>query len=378
MADVWTVTGSEAWAASIRAELDASLGLSLDYVGTIDGAWTFQGAQLAFEVDQHVADALSGSLLATGSRPVVVARARDRGLAPREATSSTMEIQLATGAGGVLPVGTVLRVSSGTMSYLDTASGGVTVPISTTWTVTENLNPGELLGLTDTVIVESDHTGQVTPDGTLTFSPAAPVSGIGTLTGTTLQTTGRDAESLPNLRLRLSEARSQIGGSPPGLVSAVLAISWVEAAGLIETPGHVRISVTPAPPTTADEATLVAAIYATKAGGVITLGAESATTEGADGRDVTIYYDIGTTQTVTVALTVTPDDTVTAVDALSLGQQAIRDVFAALSPGESMLYLRAIGAVDQPGIKGAVLTLDGGTVDVLPSTATSQLVPVFS
>lgn len=373
---VWSVRPSSEWTALIRADLDARLGLSLDYDGTIDGAWTAQAGELAARVDQRMADAIAATLLATAPRARVVAQARDAGLTPRAATHSTMEVALATGAGGLLPVGTSLRVRSGTVLYYDVEAGGITVPLTSTWTVIENVHVGDLLAPSDTVVVQCDQAGQVTIDGTVTFGPATPISGIGTLTGDVLLTTGRDAERLPELRARLASGRP--GGAPAGLVAAVRTLPWVVSVGIVSTAGEIRVTVTPPPPTDAAEVALGEAIYRAHPAGTVTLGSESVDVEGADGRPVTVRYDVGTTQAVTVAFSVTPASTVADADARTAARLAIEEVFGRLAPGETLRYLRAIGALDQPAILGASLTLDGGTSDVVPSTAATLLVPVFA
>lgn len=375
--DIWTVTPAATWTTSIRAGLDAAIGLELDYTGTIDGAWTFQMGQLAYQVEQRVGEALAGSLLASAPRPVVVARARDRGLTPRAATSSTMVLTVATGAGGYLPVGTVLRVRSGTVEILDTAAGGITVALDSTWTVTENTADAAYVEIANTVVATCDEPGRVSIDGTVTFAPATPITGVGTLTGTAIQTFGRDAESLPELRARLG-IPAVPGGSPAGIVSAIRDLPWVVAVGVEFTPGYVRVIVAPEPPTSTEALELAETIYRVTAGGTLPLGDEEVVVEGADGRDFTVRYDVGATEGVTVAFTVTPASGVTSADARVTARAAIEAEFGRLIPGDPIRYLRVIGALNQPGIVGGSVTLNGLTVDVLPTTAADLLVPVFS
>ena len=375
--DIWTVTPASGWTGIVRDDLDTRLGLDLDYVGTADGAWTAQAGALAYEAEQRMAAALSGALLVSAPRPVVVARALDRGLTPRAATRSTMTITMATGTGGVLPVGTELRVREGEVLFIDPELGGITVTTDALWEVTENVHTGGFIEVADEVVIECTQAGRVFIEDPITLAPVTPISGIGTLTGEDTDTVGREAESLPGLRRRVASARSQVGGAPPGLLATVRDLPWVVAAGLEETPGHFRVTVAPAPPTGDDAEDLGRAVYDAHPVGSTPLGAQTVTVEGADGRDFTIRYDVGATVNVTVVFTVTPVSTVSMATARALVQSAIEEEFARLGPGDPIRYLRVIAALSQPGVIGGTVTLDGDTDDVTPPTAADLLTPVF-
>lgn len=384
MSAVWTVTPTTTWVSQIRAALDghADIPGPLDYEGTIDGAWSYVGGKLAYDVSQHIADGVAAMVLATSPRASVVARALDRGLTPRAETYSTLTVELTTGAGGVVPVGTELKVVSGTHTLEDTELG-VTLPLNdpeSRWEVIENGNAGDLLATSDTVVIQCVTPGRVTAADPSTFAPVIPITGVEVFTWTSpaTRTFGRAAERTSELRLRVEASRAGISGTDAGLYAALLELDWVVAAGVTSTPGYVTVSIAPTPPTTADRLALAETIYRHRATGSIPQGSQSQAVTGADGQSVTMYWNEGTEETVTVAFSVTPASGVTQAAADALARDAINVVFAALEPGETLLYLRAIGALDQPEIAAGSVTLNGGTANVVPTVAVNVLTPVYS
>ena len=91
-ASIWTVTPSAEYVTSIRINLDSFLGQQLDYIATVDGAWTLAAAEQAFRTDQSMADALSSILTATAPREVLAARLIDIGSEPRPATKTRVTV----------------------------------------------------------------------------------------------------------------------------------------------------------------------------------------------------------------------------------------------------------------------------------------------
>ena len=376
----WQVVPTEAWLTGIRQDLDTALDLSVDYDGTADGAYTYVGAVTAGNTSQHIADAFSNATLATAPRAGVVSRALDRGLTPRAATFSTLTVALVTGAGGVLEVGTSLRVIAGTVERED-QDQGVTFPFpDSVWVVIENLQTGELLAPSDTVVIECTTSGRVTVTNPLDLEPVDAIDGVEVLRYSGGQSTsGRAKERDSELRARIRDARSNKAGTDPGLVTALRDElgSWLVAAGIESTLGHIRVTVAPPPPTDADEEALAQTIYSFRAGGAISLGLVSREITAADGQLVTESWDVGTTTDVLIGLTVTPADGVTSEAALSAGRDALRDVVATLGPGETLYWLDAFGSLRITALKGADLTLNGlKEVDVTPAPA-NMLVAVF-
>lgn len=385
MSAEWTVTPTVTWLGSIREVLDGpdGVGTPLDYDGTIDGAWTYAGADLAHRVSQSIADGISASLLSTAPASVVVARALDRGLTPRPATSTVLTITMDAGTGGVLPLGSLLRVASGTVSIED-GEANVTVPLPRSqWSVVENLNAGGLVGIGDTIKVECTTAGRVSVSNPTSFEPVDNITGVTSLEWSNDAVTyGRAAERTSALRRRTEAARASIGGSAPGMLAALRELDWVVAAGNSPSPGdaagYVRTTVTPAPPTTADQLELAETIYRHTPLGQLWLGANSQAITAADGQSVTILWDEGTVETVAVVFSVTPSDGVDQDAADALAREGIRAVFDLLAPGGTLLYLRVLGSLDQAEIAGGTVTLNGGTANITPSSATNVLTPSFS
>ena len=365
----------------IRDLLDGLVG-PLEYDGTIDGAWSYVGANIASQIDQQVFEAINNVLLATATAQAVVARALDVGLTPRPATASTMGVRMLSGAGGVVPVGTVLRVTSGTVTIADEDLGVSITQDPSRWVVTENLQDLDLVNVGEDITIEAQETGQVVPQGVVVLSPEPPIAGVDSFEWNTAysldRTTGRAAETPAELRQRVKSQRAVVGGSLPGLNAAVLELAWVVAVGITTAPGQITVAVAPAPPTTADETDLAQTLYENKAAGDITQGAQSVNITGVDGQTVTINYDVGSTQDVTVVLTITPAPGVSQADADVAARNAVREVFAALQPGETLYYLRVVGSLDLDSIVGATVTLDGGTSDITPASAADVLVEVFA
>lgn len=379
--DIWTVTPTATWLGDIRGSLDSRTGTTHDYTDGVDAAWTYVYAEGAFQVDQHVAQAINGSLLANATRPVVVARAEDRGLSPRPASSSRYVVELTAGAGGALPVGTVLRVVTGPMLYRDPVTGVDLQMVTSEWEVVENTFPSEVIASGDTVTIQSLTEGEVlNVSSTVTFTPTSTLAGITTLTWESplVRSFGRPAESTAELRARLRRERALAGGSPAGLVGAVRDLPWIVAVGLTEGIGEIAITVAPGPSTETESVQLAETIYRNKGGGITTLGDETETIEGVDGRDVDVHWDIGALETVAVVFTVTAAPGVSDADARAAAQANIAGAFSSLQPGEPILYLRAYGALNIPAVVSGTITLDGGTADVYPTTAADVLTPVFS
>jgi hypothetical protein len=354
---LWTPTPSAEYLATIRADLDALVGTSLEYVGTIDGAWTVAAAELAWRADQGVALAVSTILIASAPPEALVTRALDRGITPRAATRSRYSL---TSAGtGTIPAGT--QVQGG--GYL--------------WTVLAEsvVTPGTI------VVVEAVDTGALALPSTARLTLVQPVAGVTSLTwdvsdGDPYQV-GRVAESPAELRVRIAQARRSIGGSPEGIRTALLDLVWVVAADVASTAGSIAVTVSPGPVGTDQQAELGAAIYRTRPAGCGTTGASSVTTTDVNGDAVSIAYTAGSTQAVATVIALTLDGTVAAADAIAAAEEATRAVYAALSPGDPVYRLSILAGLALPGVTAATLTLDGSSAvsSVTPTLAADVLIP---
>ena len=375
----WLVVSAGEWTTLIRAELDTALDKPLTYDGTIDGAWTGVGGVVAGNAAQYFADGISSMLLATAPPVVVAARAEDRGLTPRPATPTVLTVELLTGTEGVLPVGTELKVEAGDVTIEDEAQG-VTLPfLDSRWVVVENQFPADLIEPPNPVIIQCTTAGRVIPTNPLDLKPVAAIPGIEILRYSgTAETFGRVAERTSETRQRVENARANISGTDPGIVTGLLQglPTWLIAAGVISTPGFVEVSIAPAPPTDADEQDLAETLYKLRSAGTGMIGIQSRVITGADGQPVTVNWQVGGTTDVLVDMTITPAKNVTQDDANTAARDGVRAVFSVLGPGDVLLYVRAYGSLNQASIDGADLTLNGFQDDVTPAS-TNILVPVF-
>lgn len=372
---IWTVTPSSEYVTQIRQQLDGLLGTSLEYVGTVDGAWTVAAAELAFRVDQSMADALSGVLVATAPREVLVARMLDIGLEPRPATKT--RVTVAKQGVGLLPLGTLLSTST---TINPPFGSPITDPLGQ-WEVVDNDGGNTANGAI--MVLECTTAGEATcaqPVATFLFvTPVPPLTSCiydeGNGSTTTL---GRNAETTPELRQRLSVDRVANGGSVPAIRQAVLNLDWVVACSVSGAAGVTTVVVAPAPVGSDQRVELAQTLLDYGPPGEWG-GAQSETIDGPDGFPVTIQWDNGTTEAVPVAwASVQLDGTVPLAEAEAAIETAIRAEFARLSVGQTVRYQRVYAATVTDGVTGITgLTIDGGTADVSPSNSANILIPTF-
>lgn len=358
----WTPTPSGTYLVEIRQDYEVAIGTVPEYAGTPAGARTTSSAELAWRVDQGAALVLSTMLLATAPRAVVVARAMDAGIEPRAATSSRYTVRVPSGSSGTLTIGQQVQDGDRRLWRIVDIDGTTT-------------GSAAVVAL-DPVVIEAVQTGPLLLPGVLTeLGMVTPVTGIDALewpgSGTFSQ--GRVEETTPELRQRIQGLG--VGGSPSGVRSAIRQIPWVVAVDVSRAAGSVGVSVAPGPVGADQIAELAGVIYEAVAEGIETTGTSSTSITDLDGYPLTIRWSAGVTQAVAVVYTLTLDGTVSAADALSAADAAVRAEFAALTQGEPIRYLRAFAALDLPGVTGATLTLNGGTSDITPSTAADVLIP---
>lgn len=374
-ASIWTVTPTAEYTTSIRQQLDGLLGTQLQYVGTVDGAWTLAAGELAFRVDQSMADALSGVLTATAPREVLVARLRDIGIEPRPATKTRVTV-FKQGI-GVLPLGTLLQTST---TINPPFGAPVTDPFGQ-WEVVDNDSNNPANGAT--MVLECTTAGEATcaqPAASFSFvTPVPPLTSCEYDEGSGSTTTlGRNEETTPELRQRLSAERVANGGSLPGIRQAVLNLDWVVAISVSGIAGVTTVVVAPAPVGSDQRIELAETLLNYGPPGEWG-GAQSETIDGPDGFPVTISWDNGATETVAVAwASVQLDGTVPLAEAEAAIEANIRAAFSSLSVGETARYQRMYAATVTAGVTGITgFTLNGGTVDVSPSNSANILTPTF-
>ena len=130
----WTVRTAAEWADQIRTGLDAVLGYSVDYDGTLEGDWTATVGAVAFGSDQGMQIALDerSPLTATGS-------ALDAAVAPivyRKAAVSSRYTVTAVAVGSVAAEAIYRDTTpvAGASSLASASSGSVTGLSSRPWT----------------------------------------------------------------------------------------------------------------------------------------------------------------------------------------------------------------------------------------------------
>ncbi len=374
-ADIWTVTPTGEYTTTIRQNLDGLLGTSLQYVGTVDGVWSLMAGELAFRVDQSVADALSSVLTSTAPREVLVARLRDIGIEPRPATKTRVTV-FKQGI-GVLPLGSLLQ----TATTINPPFGSpVTDPFGQ-WEVVDNDTNNPANGAT--MVLECTTAGEASsaqPTASFSFiTPVPPLTSCEYDEGSGSTTSlGRNAETTPELRQRLSASRVANGGSLPGVRQAVLNLDWVVACSVTGAAGVTTVVVAPAP-VGADQRIELAETLLNFGPPGQWGGAQTETIDGPDGFPVTIAWDNGATEAVAVAwASVQLDGTVTLAEAEAAIESNVRAEFSRLSVGEVARYQRMYAATVSTGVTGITgFTLDGGTADVSPTTSADILIPTF-
>lgn len=154
-------------------------------------------------------------------------------------------------------------------------------------------------------------------------------------------------------------------------------MTWVRACTITSpAAGRIEVVVSPAPADATQRAELAEAIFSRTAYGIRWDGTDSEVVEKPDGTTDTVKWSYASTQAVTVVVSgltfatgVDPDEARAALTAEIIAR------FADLKRGETLRFLRMIGALDViAGITGGSVTLDGGTSDVVPVSSTTLLV----
>lgn len=357
----WRVWTSATWTTLVRDQLDSAIGYALDYGSTLEGDWTATVGEIAWTADQ-------GYQIAIDTLDPRTARgaALDRAVAPyvyrQPATQSRYTVEVVDDA--LVPTGTLFRDAS----------------TATSWAVVA----GGVVSTGDELVLEAVDTGpvalsQVDPT---TLTPITALAQPTDLTYTPGDdyTLGRDVESDSELLRRWSVSLGRPNcPTGPGIYRTLMAISWITAASPTRSgPGELTIYIVPEPVGSDQRIALATAIYNCIGAADVTVGADSETITGADGRDVELFWTVGTTQEVDVVVTLSVDG-VSVEDVTPAVEAAIQAAFDFLDVGDILRRISPSGVLtlvgQVAGVVGATLTLDGGGGDITPATATTLLVP---
>lgn len=361
------------WRDRVRTNVDARLGIALDYDGTPEGALVDATADGFWTLDQggqSIVDGLS-PVTAAPTQLDLIGEAERIPRRPASRTRYTARVTLASAGSTTVPAGTVVEYQGVRWQVVETAVVAATG---------------------DTLTIEAQDAGRVfLPSvGTTTLTVITPVSNLTNIyrVGGEAQQLGRDRETDEAYRIRLQRIGASGGGTAPGLLRALYAVDFVTAASTtITAPGTVQIRIVPASLTTAQQTTLAQAIY--DASGSFTLyestsptGRIQADATQADGFPRTVTWYEGTEQTVDAAAVVVLEAGASLVDVQPAAQAAYEALFAPLGPGGAIRWSDYYCAIaDVPGVARVTtsstatwLGSSGQQVDVSPSTSTDLLV----
>lgn len=378
---LWIVDPFLAWRDRVRADVDARLGVALDYTGTPEGAVVDATADALWTIDQggqSIVDGLSPVTAADEQLDLLGEQVRIR---RRPATPTRYEVtaDLAVGASAVpIPAGTLFAFAG---------AGGETRWRSVAAVTVDDGDP---------LVVESVTPGAIfLPPSVVSLRVVTPVSGLDGVDRdpTDPAQLGRDRESPAAYRLRLQRLASADGGTVPGWLRRIGAVEFVRAASItITSPGVVLVRVVPGALTPEQVATLAQAIFdgappvTYDPFGTVTQVTGTAT-DPFGGTHPVVWYE-GVEEPVDAASQVVLASGYTLgdggpLDVLPSMIEAYQALFATLAPGVTVRwsdYYCALAAV--PGVARVLtgssvtwLGSSGQQVDVSPTTATDLLVP---
>ncbi len=286
------------------------------------------------------------------------------GVPPLEPTYSTATVTIAATTGTVILAGRLVQ------------GGGDDGKAR--WRVTETVTAAAGAA---TATVQCTVTGPVVATAGQISTIVTPVSGWTSVTNAAAATPGRDRETNDALRRRRQQSLQTGGnGSLNALRGALLALDGIQAAVCIDNDRDTTqvvqgvsiyahgcaVIVYPDTLTTAQASAVASTIYGhIKA--IRPVGAVVASVTGGDGFTKEIRFGYATGRSVAVAAVLALRTGYVLADVKATVESIIADYFLALGVGDEVSILEIltlIGAVD--GIKGCVLTLDAGSVDIVP------------
>lgn len=359
----WRAATAGEWIQRVRDTLDATRGYSGDYApDTADGQWTSAAGLVIADVDAGVQLAVDA-------------------LDPRRARRSALDAAAAprvTRLPAVASRYTVRAGAAGTVTAGDVYRGGGDDGLEE-WRVvtTAAVSVGSL------VVVEAVEAGVVVLSGTVTLRAVTAPAGVTTLTYDPSDgdafAVGRAVESDAQLRARWAASPATVGSpTGPGMQLTIRSLPWVVAVGVSRpAAGSLLVTVVPAPVGADQEEQLARAIYACSSAGAAYTGTDgSLVIAGADGQPVTVSWDVGATQAVTVALTLTLAPSVSLASVEDVVAEAVEAVFVGLAPGETLRLVDVLcAAAEVDGVVDVSATLNGSAANVTPAQPVDVLVP---
>ena len=353
----WTPTSAGDRIAELRAAFDTAAGQPLSYApGTWEGAATVAFGVEASRVEADCAvllDALSPETAAGANLDRIGAF---RGVPRRPATYSryvTYPVLAAGYTSATIPAGTIFRDEDRQQWQTVATEVGATAATP--------------------LAVEAMESGSVEMGaGPQTLALVTPVVGISGATYDAVDgdpyEIGRPRETDAQYRVRLRQTLSLgAGASTPGVRTALLALSWVQAADVVRpSSGIVAIYVIPAPVGDDQTTQLAETILSTVAFGIATTGSDSLEVT-VDGVTDTVWWSTGSDLPVTVAVTVALASGYALADVEGPVSDACTALIASLGRGQALRLLQLSAAVAPiAGITGASFLLDGVAADVVP------------
>jgi len=350
--------------ARLRARLDRIEGEALDYQRSPHGSLTDVLGEDLFRLDQDIVIAMANNSARTcvpAALAVIgaeIGQQRDAGRRARWSSDTDKNGAIQPGAIGSY------RLTDGT---------------KVEWRIVEVIRGGSSLDLQDTI--ETEDTDLIIVEALLPGSfEILPIRfpGGAIVRAAVVIYRGIDPESYGSFRARLLAITTSPSSAIAGLRSALQRQAAVVAASVRQIgPGQVEVTVaTVDDPGAGDAVDIGQTIYqwigaatsyvdpAAAPGTVIRVDVDGAGTEPQQ-----VGYRLAARQDVIATIAITTDGTITDSDAMVAGVAALQAHAATLGPGATLHHALAFAAVAQvSGIVGVVLTLDGGTVDIAPST----------
>lgn len=248
-------------------------------------------------------------------------------------------------------------------------NAGITLPVGNVASV--DVNPAARFVTTEavtnpggspaniSVAMEAEETGPVYANANTLEVIETPVVGWNSITNAAAADPGENIEINTDLRLR-RESTIRLAGSThvEAIKADVLQVDGVEDVRVFEndtdstvgtmTPHSVRVIIWDGSTPAAANADVWAAIHASKAGGIKTIGAVSGTVEDSMGFDHTIRFDRATEKTLFVEVDVTTDDDYAGDEAV---EEAVEDLADAYTIGDDVIVSKiSAAAADVEGV----------------------------
>lgn len=246
-----------------------------------------------------------------------------------------------------------------------------------------NLLTATTIGATDTdAIFRANDTGPIRVEaGPLEI--VTPVAGWTGVYAVAAVFGGTDAEKDSEARLRRQESLQISGSRSVNAIRAkLLALDFVTAAVVVDNPTDavavvggltlgrraLGVVIYPSPLTAPQEQEIAELIYKNITEGVTSEGTEAFLVTGLDGYGKSIKFSYASALNITVVVTVDLADGYVLADVQEGVENAVKAYFDSLTVGSAVRILQILGRVaDVTGVDGASVTLNAGTVDIIPT-----------